>query len=385
MNSPILDRTAAPARGEIVRAADKPLRQVATVNELFVNKQAVELLRKVAARHMNPERMMRIMWNATRVTPKLGQCDPLTLLGALMNCATLGLEPNTPLGHAYLIPFENRRANTTDVQLIVGYKGMIDMARRSGLVRTILAEVVYSDDEIWSYEYGSQMHLRHKLGPREGTKIAAYCHVHLTDGEAFVVMPWAEVMKVRNGAQGYRRAVQYGDKTAPWIAHEDAMARKTAIRAMANRGLMPVSVEMVEALDVDEQHVDFAAFARDPGAGPQILGPMPEPEPEPEPENVLVEAPDDPPAAELAPSAEPPPRRRQGGRQDAPRPAGNRAAMEAAMTAILGDALDGGAEAARRAHAATIAEMRRTQPDLFARLEDELIAFGDRGGQDDDD
>jgi recombination protein RecT len=257
---------------EIVRTPDKHLRQVASVQELLVNKQAMDQLGKVAARHMNPERMMRVIANAIRTTPDLAKCEPLTLLGALMQCATLGLEPNTPMGHAYLIPFKNTKRNTTEVTLIVGYKGLADMARRSGQVTGIHSDVVYDDDELWDYEYGSEARLRHKPGPRNGKKLAAYCHAKLTDGEAFVVLPWAEVEKVRNASQGYKRAVAKGDKTAPWIAHEDAMARKTALRALANRGELPVSVEFMQASDVDEAAVDYKSFAANPDDGPLIEG-----------------------------------------------------------------------------------------------------------------
>lgn len=353
-----------PPSGSLVRTADKPLRQVANVRELLVNRQAQEQLAKVAARHLNPERMMRVMANALRATPALAECEPMSLLGALMQCATLGLEPNTPLGHAYLIPFGK------SVTLVVGYKGLADMARRSGLVVSLHSDVVYSDDELWSYEYGSGMHLRHKPGPREGRKVAAYCYVKLRDGEAFVVLPWPEVMRVRDLSQGYRRAVAKGDKTAPWVAHEDAMARKTALRALANRGEMPISVEFAQALEVDEAPVDFGRLAQHPEDGPVIeaqAAPPPEPEPDrqPEPE------PEAPPRARRtrnARAAEPPPP------EDEPDPDAL-AHLASAYDAILADAMDAGAARAREANAAMIATMRRLDPEMHARLEEELDAF----------
>jgi len=248
--------------------ATKPLRQVKTVKELLFNEQAKGQLAAVAARHLNPERMMRVVANAIRTTPKLQECEPMSFLGALMTCASLGLEPNTVLGHAYLVPFKNSRKGTVEAQVILGYKGFADLARRSGQVVSIHGDVVYSDDELWSYEYGSDMHLRHKPGPQEGEKLCAYCHVTLVDGQAFVVVPWSKVLKTRDASQGWKTAVRFG-KTAdsPWTTSEDRMGAKTAVRALANAGEMPLSVEFQDALQIDDRASNFAAFAMDPAAG----------------------------------------------------------------------------------------------------------------------
>ena len=244
------------------RIAEKPLRQVQTIQELLVNDMAKQQLQVVAATHMKPERMMRLMANAIRTTPKLGQCDPLTLLGSMMTCASLGLEPNTVLGHAYLIPFENRKKGVTEVQLVLGYKGMIDLARRSGHVVNIHADVVYEADE-FSFEYGSNQHLKHIPGVGRAKPTHAYCHAKLTDGEAFIVLPYAEVLKVRDASQGYKAAIQYGKKDNPWIAHEHQMARKTAVRALFNE--LPISIEKVsDALTLDDNKANFANFAMHP-------------------------------------------------------------------------------------------------------------------------
>ncbi len=259
--------------------ATKKLRQVSSVKELLFNDEARAQLTAVAAKHMNPERLMRVVANAIRTTPKLQECEPMSFLGALMTCASLGLEPNTVLGHAYLVPFKNTKKGIVEVQVIVGYKGFADLSRRSGQITSLHADVVYSDDELWSYEYGSNMHLRHKPGPREGKKVAAYCHVALPDGQAFVVLPWSQVLKTRDKSQGWKTAVRYG-KTAdsPWTTSEDRMGAKTAVRALANAGEMPLSVEFQDAMTVDDQKQDFAAFAMDPTAGVTIEGEVAEPE-----------------------------------------------------------------------------------------------------------
>lgn len=246
-----------------------PLRQVQSVKELLMNDNAKGQLAAVAAKHMNPERMMRVVANAIRTTPKLQQCEPISFLGALMQCAALGLEPNTVLGHAYMIPFDNKRKGITEVQVVVGYKGLIDLARRSGHITSISANIHYSDDELWEYEEGTEATLRHRPGPQEGKKLHAYAIAKFKDGgHAYVVLPWRHVMKVRDGSQGYQTAIRYGKKDTPWITHEDAMAMKTAVRALSK--YLPLSVEFADAMQVDEARADYRTFAMDPTAGVQV-------------------------------------------------------------------------------------------------------------------
>lgn len=260
----------------IAEVKKQPLRQVKNVQHLLWNDQARDQLAAVAAKHMNPERMMRTIANAIRTTPKLQECEPMSFLGALMQCAALGLEPNDVRGLAYLIPFDKKAKNPqtgkwevvrTDVQLIVGYRGLIDLARRSGHITSISANIHYSDDELWVYEEGTEAVLRHRPGPREGKKLHAYAIAKFTDGgHAYVVLPWSHVMKIRDGSQGWQQAVRTGKTDeAPWKKHEDEMAKKTAIRALAK--YLPMSVEMVDAMTVDEKAADYRAFAMDPTQG----------------------------------------------------------------------------------------------------------------------
>ena len=245
--------------------AKKPLRQVSSVRELLVNDMAKQQLATVAAKHMRPERMMRIMANALRTTPQLAECEPLTLLGAMMTSASLGLEPNTPLAHAYLIPFKNRRKNITEIQFIIGWKGMIALARRSGAVVNIHADVVYEGD-YFSYEYGSNQHLTHRPEGKRENPSYAYCHAKLIDGEAFIVLPWSVIEETRDNSQGYKTAIKYGKQDTPWIAHLHSMAKKTAVRRLFDE--LPISIEEVnDAIGVDEQRNDFRAFAFDPSSG----------------------------------------------------------------------------------------------------------------------
>jgi len=93
-------------------------------------------LAAVLPKHVSADRMLKIALGALRTTPKLMNCSVESLMGAVVHCSQLGLEPNTPLGHAYLIPFDNRKKGVTEVQIVLGYKGLIDLARRMRSART---------------------------------------------------------------------------------------------------------------------------------------------------------------------------------------------------------------------------------------------------------
>ena len=93
---------------------------------------------------ITPERFTRIELSAISVNPQLGQCTPASFLGAMMTSAQLGLEVNTPLGQAYVLPYRNK--GTLEAQFQLGYKGLIDLAYRSGEVEVIQAHVVYENN-----------------------------------------------------------------------------------------------------------------------------------------------------------------------------------------------------------------------------------------------
>ena len=106
-------------------------------------------IKKALPSVITPERFTRIALSALNNTPALRQCSPISFMAALMNATQLGLEPNTPLGQAYLIPYKNK--GQLEVQFQVGYKGLIDLAYRNGQMQTIQAQAVYEND-VFEYE-----------------------------------------------------------------------------------------------------------------------------------------------------------------------------------------------------------------------------------------
>ena len=216
-------------------------------------------------KHMTADRLARIALTEIRKIPKLAQCDQTSFLGAIMQVAALGLEPGGALGHAYLIPFDKRskvgnewRVTGTEVQLIIGYRGMIDLARRSGQIVSLSARIVYAKDK-FTYSYGLDETMEHI--PHEGTDPGEMTHVYAVaklvgGGVQFEVMSRAKVELTRDGSQGYQAAVKAAAKynkpvDSPWSNHFDEMAKKTVIRQLFK--YLPVSIEIQRAVGLDEQ------------------------------------------------------------------------------------------------------------------------------------
>lgn len=206
-------------------------------------------LAAVLPKHVSPDRMLKIALGALRTTPKLMNCSVESLMGAVVHCSQLGLEPNTPLGHAYLIPFENRKKGVTEVQIVLGYKGLVDLARRSGQIVSISAHEVCENDE-FEFVYGLDEKLSHKPAMKNrGDVVAFYAVAKLVGGgHAFEVMSAEQVNAIRDASQNYKFARDKGSTV--WGQHYVEMGRKTVLRRLVK--YLPVSIELAQAARLDE-------------------------------------------------------------------------------------------------------------------------------------
>lgn len=209
----------------------------------YINAMSGEIA-KALPQVMTPERFTRIALSAVSNTPKLGNCTPQSFLGAMMNAAQLGLEPNTPLGQAYLIPFENRKKGITECQFQIGYKGLIDLAYRSGEVKMIDAQTVYENDE-FEYELGMDPVLKHKPArTNRGNPIYFYATFKLTNGgQGFQVM---SIEDVHEHAKKYSKTYNNG----PWQTNFEEMAKKTVLKKLLKYA--PLKTEFVKQVTSDE-------------------------------------------------------------------------------------------------------------------------------------
>lgn len=195
-------------------------------------------LTKALPKHITPDRMTRIALTELRKAPKLAQCDPMSLCGAVMVCSQLGLEPGGALGHIYLIPFKNQ------VQVVMGYRGMIELARRSGQIVSLSAHEVYENDS-FEFEYGLEEKLKHIPSMKErGDLMAVYSVAHLVGGgHQIEVMSKCDVDKIR--------ARSKTANAGPWVTDYTEMAKKTVLRKLFK--YLPVSIEIQKATTIDEQ------------------------------------------------------------------------------------------------------------------------------------
>ena len=194
-------------------------------------------------KHLTPERITRIALTELRKVPKLQECDPMSFIAAIMQAAQLGLEPGI-LGSCYLIPFFNSKLGKYECTFMPGYRGFLDLARRSGQIISLVARAVYTNDD-FNYQYGLEEKLYHKpTMDNRGELIAVYAVALLKDGgRQFEVMSRAEIDAIRKMSKSKSGNV--------WESHYEEMAKKTAVRRLFK--WLPCSVEIQKAVSLDEQ------------------------------------------------------------------------------------------------------------------------------------
>lgn len=209
-------------------------------------------IKKALPSVITPERFTRMVLSALSTTPKLGACTPKSFLGAMMAAAQLGLEPNTPLGQAYLIPYKNKGVD--EVQFQLGYKGLIDLAYRSGEVSLVQAHIVYENDH-FECEFGLEPKLVHKpADSNRGNAVKVYAMFKTkNDGYGFEVMSMDDV---RRHAEKYSKA--YASGYSPWQTNFEEMAKKTVLKRVLKYA--PLKSDFVRGVVQDETiKTDIAA------------------------------------------------------------------------------------------------------------------------------
>ncbi|MDN8592061.1 recombination protein RecT [Paenibacillus sp. 11B] len=194
-------------------------------------------------KHMNIERLSRIALTTIRTNPKLLECSIPSLMAAVMQSAQLGLEPGL-IGHCYIIPYGK------EATFIIGYKGMIDLARRSGNIQSISAHEVYENDFI-ELTYGLEENLKHipwflrkdEKPTEAGKVVGAYMVAKFNDGGHFIhYMPISEIEAHRKRSKA--------SNNGPWVTDYTEMCKKTVVRS--GWKWLPISVEIASAVTQDE-------------------------------------------------------------------------------------------------------------------------------------
>jgi recombination protein RecT len=232
----------------------------------FIDQPRVtDQLARVLPDNMEVKRQKVLLINSLRRTPKVLLATRESLVAAVVQTFELGLSPVPALGHAYFVPFETK--GRLLCQLIIGYRGLIELARRSGLVANISAEVVRCGDYFY-YELGDTPRLEHTPRevlefapperqqavarmlagrPADGKLLMAYSVVLLKDGtKVRRVVSEEFISRIKKASRGSNHP------DSPWQNWTDQMWAKTAIRQALK--FVPLSPEdrLSKGLEIDE-------------------------------------------------------------------------------------------------------------------------------------
>ena len=210
---------------------------------LLMSAQMQNQIAKALPSVLTPERFTRMVMTALSTNLKLQQCTPESFLGAMMQAAQLGVEPNTPLGQAYLIPRKNK--GVMECKFELGYMGIKDLAYRSGEVSVVDAQAVHEKD-FFEYEYGLEPKLRFIPALKDRGPVICYYAMFKTKdgGYNFSIMSKEDIVAHKD-----RYSESAGSSYSPWNTSFDAMAKKTVLKQVLKYA--PLKSDFVKAMTAD--------------------------------------------------------------------------------------------------------------------------------------
>ena len=232
-------------RAVVKYEAAKPVQSRGTLQGLL--EQQKDSIAAVLPQHIRPEHIIKMALLATTKQPKLLQCTQESVLKSVMDAASLGLDCSGTLGSSWIVPYGK------SAQLIIGYRGLIDLARRSGQISRIEAHLVYGQDK-FEIQFGlnpTLNHIPYMEADRKTDKSSIRCVYavgELKDGsQQLEVMTLAEIEDIRNRSKA--------GGNGPWVTDFGEMARKTVVRRLCK--YLPLSAELVEAINLSDQAEGF--------------------------------------------------------------------------------------------------------------------------------
>jgi recombination protein RecT len=214
-------------------------KQALTIRDHLESKSFQDQLAMVIPKHCDAERMARIAIMAMNRTPKLKECDQASFFKCLLDLSMWGLEPDGRRAH--LIPFNNSRAGTVECQLIIDYKGLVELCMRSGDIASIHADCVCEND---SFKVNLGKVVEHSIDYRKprGAVYAFWAVVEFKDGgQKFEVMTKDEVDAIRQRSRA--------GSSGPWVTDYNEMGKKTVFRRLTK--WIPLSAEIRDAYERD--------------------------------------------------------------------------------------------------------------------------------------
>lgn len=209
-----------------------------------------EIIASSAASSIDPERMRGVVLSAFTRNPELWECDPVSVVRAVVEAAQVGLEPTGAIGGAHLVPRWNSKRQQKEAHLIIDYRGLVTLAKRSGEVSRVVARIVRERDE-FEYQQGTEEWVRHipALVPDPGSYAYVYAVAFYKDGGSqFDVMSAAQIAvhMDRHAPRDRQRNI-----VGPWISDPEEMWKKTVLRRLSK--LLPLTIEVRAALAFEDE------------------------------------------------------------------------------------------------------------------------------------
>lgn len=250
--------------------------EVKTLRDMLEGDVFKAQVARALPKHLKADRFIRIACTAIMRTPKLQQCEQVSFFNSLLTLSQLGIEPDGRRAH--LIPFENRKRGVVECQLIIDYKGLVEMAMRTGQVSYIHADVI-CDNDLFEYDKGEIKQHKINFQKPRGKVYAAYAICRFKDGtEKAEVMTMEEIVAIQKRSKAGNRG--------PWMTDFNEMAKKTVFRRLSK--WITLSPEYRDALEHDADTLPTLG-----GALTDPLKPVPrlfEPQPgQPETDATLID------------------------------------------------------------------------------------------------
>lgn len=184
-----------------------------------------------------------------RKTPKLLECEMISLMSAFSQVAQFKFLPSGVSGEAYIIPYGK------EAKFQLGYQGIITLLHRTGKISGITSNIIYKNDE-FDYEEGLNARLVHKpamFGKAKGEPIGVYTIVEMRDGsKTFKVMDEAQIKEIKNLSKAKNA------ESSPWNSDKDPflwMWKKTCL--IQHQKLLPKTEDLQQAIEKDYEGEGF--------------------------------------------------------------------------------------------------------------------------------
>jgi phage RecT family recombinase len=230
--------------GNQIQTTDESKQQLRTLLKRFEGK-----IISMVPKHVDGARLFEVYRTTAQTTPSLLECVPMSIIGSIVQAAQLGLSLDNVFGEAYLVPRYNKNQGAKVAQFQIGYKGLRKLALLADPeLRDVYAREVYENDHFDYTLEPPEMKLRPAEDPsgRGRLKYAYAKGIWRDDYERFHVLTTVDIQKIKKASDAAQKG--YG----PWVDWEEAMWRKSALRAFLGTLTLSADTPLARAMGAEE-------------------------------------------------------------------------------------------------------------------------------------